>query len=111
MAKRLHPTRKSKSTLSLIEHPQGISGREIDMKYFINSGRNEVAELERLHGIQILKTEVLNGTGNGYHLVYALPNREEAQKAINVLNHERLKCDEPPLTDSEAEQYLSRFRG
>lgn len=106
----IYPTRKDKVITALLNNPQGISGREIDIQYFINSGRNEVAELERNHGLLIRKTDVLNETNKGYHVIYVLPNRAEAERAIALLNHERAKCNEPILTTEQVNQYLSRFK-
>lgn len=106
-----YPTRKVLAELALLENPQGISGREIDFRYYLNSGRNEVAELERNHGIAIHKTSVLNHTGNGYYTVYSLPNRTEAEKVIKLLNGERVRFKLPVLTTEEINNYLSRFKG
>lgn len=106
-----YPTRKALVQTALLENPQGISGREIDFRYYINSGRNEVATLAREHGIAIKKTETLNQMGNGYYTVYSLPNRTEAEKVIKLLNIERVKYQVPVLTAEETEYYLSRFKG
>ncbi|MFK5041228.1 hypothetical protein ACI3P4_09990 [Glaesserella parasuis] len=111
MKQLIYPTRKAKSITALLEHPQGISGREIDFKYFINSGRNEVTELPRLHNIAIHKTERLNQYGTGTYTIYRLPNTKEALKAITLLNGERAKCGLPMLTEYETQRYLSQFKG
>ncbi|WP_373819217.1 hypothetical protein [Glaesserella sp.] len=111
MKQLIYPTRKAKSITALLEHPQGISGREIDFQYFINSGRNEVVELPRLHNIAIHKTERPNQYGTGTYTIYRFPNVKEALKAITLLNGERAKCGLPMLTEYETQHYLSQFKG
>ncbi|STO65159.1 Uncharacterised protein [Haemophilus parahaemolyticus] len=50
-----YPTRRASVAIALLEHPNGISGREIDVKYFLNCGRNEVNHF--IHeGVNILKS-------------------------------------------------------
>ncbi|QBQ63868.1 hypothetical protein EXH44_06290 [Actinobacillus indolicus] len=111
MKQPIYPTRKAKAIKALLEHPQGISGREIDFKYFINCGRNEVTELPRLHNIAIHKIKKPNQHGTGTYTIYSLLNAKEALKAITLLNGERAKCGLPMLTEYETQRYLSQFRG
>lgn len=102
------PTRKASVAIALLEHPQGISGREIDVKYFLNCGRNEVNHF--IHeGVNILKSRE-KGNRGGYFAVYQIANRQNALKVVNTLNTERKRCKLPPLTDEEMNQHLSHFK-
>lgn len=66
------PTRRASVAIALLEHPNGISGREIDFKYFLNCGRNEVNHF--IHeGVNILKSDE---KGNRGGLFYNLSNRK-----------------------------------
>ncbi|WGE10029.1 hypothetical protein [Glaesserella parasuis] len=111
MKQPIYPTRKAKAITALLEHPDGISGREIDLKYFINSGRNEVTDLPRLHNIAIHKTPKLNQHRTGTYTIYRLPNAKEALKAITLLNGERVKCGLSMLSEYETQRYLAQFKG
>lgn len=106
-----YPTRRAKAYTALLEHPYGISSREIDIKYFINKGNNEVAELERLHSVKIIKEKRYNQAHNGFYNVYRLPDVEEALKVIKLLNIERMKCGELTLSEAETQNYLKHFWG
>lgn len=101
------PTRRVSVAIALLEHPQGISGREIDVKYFLNCGRNEVNHF--IHeGVNILKSGE-KGDRGGYFTVYRIANHQNALKVINIINTERKRCKLPPLTDEEMNQYLPHF--
>ncbi|TCK01675.1 hypothetical protein EV694_0295 [Volucribacter psittacicida] len=103
-------TRKGKVITALLSHPNGISGREIDMNYFINSGRNEVAELESKHNIALIKTQSTTQSELGQYTIYRLASREEAIKAITLLNRERVKRDLGLMTEQEQQAYLANFK-
>ena len=50
MRKLHYPTNQAKAATALLEHPKGISGRELNVQYFMNSGRNEMGKIYPFHG-------------------------------------------------------------
>ena len=96
------PTRRASVAIALLEHPNGISGREIDFKYFLNCGRNEVN-----HFIHLTRKAI----EGGYFTIYQIANRQNALKVIKILNTERERCKLPPLTKSEIYHYWKHFEG
>ena len=103
------PTRRASVAIALLEHPNGISGREIDFKYFLNCGRNEVNHF--IHeGVNILKSDE-KGNRGGYFTIYQIANRQNALKVVRIINTERKRCKLPPLTESEIYHYWKHFEG
>ena len=103
------PTRRASVAIALLEHPNGISGREIDFKYFLNCGRNEVNHF--IHeGVNILKSDE-KGNRGGSFTIYQIANRQNALKVVKILNTEREGCKLPPLTESEIYHYWKHFEG
>lgn len=107
-----YPTNRAKAALALLENPKGISGREMNVDYFMNSGRNHIAQFIRLDGVQINK---VNGgsthRGGRDFLIYSIPNKQQASRVIQILNDERRKCGKPMLTEAETYHYLKQFEG
>lgn len=103
-----HPTRIERSATALVEHPHGISGREIDFKYAINSGRNEVAEIERLLGFRLDRTEHPNQHGTGYYTVYRA-SKNQAHALIKFINGKRTARGAEPLSQAESAALLAGF--
>lgn len=110
MRKLHYPTNRAKASLALLENPKGVSGRELNVSYFMNSGRNEIAEFIKLDGVLINKKGQTSNYGRSF-LIYSIPNKTQALKVIKILNAERMKCGEPPLTEQETYHYLKRFEG
>lgn len=112
MRKLHYPTNRAKAALALLENPQGVSGRELNVQYFMNCGRNEIAKFIKIDGVQINK---VNGgsthRGGRDFLIYSIPNKQQALKVIRILNGERAKCGLPPLTEQETYHYLQHFEG
>lgn len=107
------PSRPERVAMALLIHYQGISGREIDAFCELNSGKNEVGDFINDHGILIHKQNVenVNEFGKGFYTVYSVPDKQQARKLINLVNGLRKKRNAPPLTQTETQHYLSRFKG
>lgn len=113
MRKLHYPTNQAKAATALLEPPKGISGRELNVQYFMNSGRNEMAKFIRVDGVLLNKVNGGSnnvGTGGRDFLIYSIPNKKQALKVIRILNEERGKCGLPPLADEEMNQYLLHFK-
>lgn len=114
MRKLHYPTNRAKAATALLEHPKGVSGRELNVQYFMNSGRNEMAAFIRIDGVLLNKVNGgsnNNGTGGRDFLIYSIPNKKQALKVIQILNQERAKCGLEPLTEQETYHYLQHFEG
>lgn len=113
MRKLHYPTNRAKAATALLENPKGVSGRELNIQYFMNSGRNEMAKFIKIDGVLLNKEgrrSLYVPCGRDY-LVYSIPNKKQALKVIRILNQERAKCGKEPLTESETNHYLQHFEG
>jgi hypothetical protein len=102
-------TKKEIAYLAILKHPQGITENQILRLCSLSSGRNYPTDLERIHGVVLLRTKHPNPDGIGDHLSYSIANADSALKVINIINEQRIKRDQQKFTEIEQTRLLTLY--
>lgn len=103
------PTREEIVARELLLNANGISEREIAMKYDKYSMRNEVTAFERENGFEFERTKHKTADGLGEYFKYKPKNRPQAQTLIKIVNIKAKARGGLGFSEREEMEILSHF--
>lgn len=107
--KKTPPTREEIVARELLLNADGISEREIAMKYDKYSMRNEVTAFERENGFEFERTSHKTKDGRGEYFKYKPKNRPQAQTLIKIVNIKAKARGGLGFTAKEEAEILAQF--